>query len=134
MNEQTLSQKELLYCPKNWAFLAFFLSPILPAILYYRNSKLLNTNSKGKIVLIGSVLFVLLLFITSSFLSYYSDLIILAGAIVAVVISKILAKTQLPYYEKMKEERGLKGGRNEFPLVLLFTVIVIGLVIFYIAS
>jgi len=46
MTEQKYNQKELLYSPKNWAFLAFFLSPILPAIFFYKNSKLLGTSKK----------------------------------------------------------------------------------------
>ena len=128
MNEQQIpNQKELLYSPKNWAFIAFFLSPILPAIFYYRNCKLLNTSSKGKKILIGTIFFVLVFLVAATIFSYYSTPIILTEAIIAVIIAKKLPKTQLGAYEKMKKEKGLKGGRNEAPLMLLFLVLMIGL-------
>ncbi len=117
------NQKELLYSPKNWAFLAFFLSPILPGIFYYRNCKLLGENSKGKKVLIGTIIFVIVFLVAASIFSYYSTLILLVEAIIAVIIAKKLAKTQLAAYEKMKEEKGLKGGRSEGSLILLFLAI-----------
>lgn len=127
MNEQMPNQKEILYSPKNWAFLAFFLGPILPGIFYYRNCKLLGENSKGKKVLIGTIFFAIVFLVAATIFSYYSTPIILVEATIAVIIAKKLAKTQLAVYEKMKEEKGLKGGKNEAPLILLFLAIVIGL-------
>ena len=121
------NQKEILYSPKNWAFLAFFLGPILPGIFYYRNCKLLGETSKGKKVLIGTIIFVIAFLVAATIFSYYSTLIILVEAIISVIIAKKLSKTQLAAYEKMKEEKGLKGGRNEAPLILLFLAITIGL-------
>lgn len=123
-----INQKELLYSPKNWAFLAFFFGPILPGIFYYRNCKLLGTTLKGKKVLIGTIIFVLVFLVAATIFSYYSTPIVLVEAIIAVIIAKKLAKTQLAAYEKMKVEKGLKGGRNEAPLILLFLAIVLGLV------
>lgn len=123
MDEQKLNQEEILYCPKNWAFLSFFFSPILTAIFYYRNCKLLGETSKGKKVLIGTIVFVIAFLVTATIFSYYSTPIILVEAIIAVIIAKKLAKTQLAAYEKMKEEKGLKGGRSEGSLILLFLAI-----------
>ncbi|OGH87482.1 MAG: hypothetical protein A3J93_03035 [Candidatus Magasanikbacteria bacterium RIFOXYC2_FULL_42_28] len=123
MNEEKLNQKEILYNPKNWTFIAFFLGPILPAILYYRNCKLLGETAQGKKVLVGTIIFVLIFLVAATIFSYYSILIILVETIIAVIIAEKLAKTQLQNYEKMKEEMGLRGGRNEAALILLFLAI-----------
>ncbi|MBP7670811.1 hypothetical protein KA119_00780 [Candidatus Gracilibacteria bacterium] len=133
MSEQKHDQKELLYSPKNWAFLSFFLSPILPAVFYYRNSKLLGTDQKGKKVLIGTIIFVVTFLALTFVFDYYAILIILVEAIIAVIIAKKLAKTQLAAYEEMKKSKGLKGGRNEAPLILIFLAlwITIGFIIPY---
>ncbi|MFC1647783.1 hypothetical protein ACFL10_02195 [Patescibacteria group bacterium] len=133
MNEQKYNQKELLYNPKNWAFLAFLFSPILPAIFYYRNSKLLGTAQKGKKVLIGAIIFVIIFIALTFVFNYYSTLIIVAEVIIAVIIAKKLAKGQLPSYEKYRKEKGFKRDRNEIPLILIFLVIwiTIGFVIPY---
>jgi len=133
MTEQKHNQRDILYSPKNWAFLAFFLSPILPAIFFYKNSKLLGTSEKAKKVLIGTIIFVIAFLVPAIIFSYYAILIILIEAIIAVIIAKKLAKTQLTAYEEMKKIKGLKGGRNEAPVILLFLVIwiTIGFVIPY---
>jgi len=71
--------------------------------------------------------------VPATIFSYYATLIILVEAIIAVIISKKLAKTQLAAYEQMKKEKGLKGGKNEAPFILLFLAIwiTIGFVIPY---
>ena len=63
----------------------------------------------------------------STLFSFYATPIILLERIIAVLVAKKLAKTQITAYEKMKTEKGLKGGRNEAPLILLFLAILIGL-------
>lgn len=133
MNEQKQNQKELLYNPKNWVFLTLFFSPLLPAICYYRNCKLLHTDQKGKRVLVATVLFVLVYLSLIFIFGSYTFLILLIGTIIAVILAKKIAKTQLAAYEQMKEDRGLKGGRNEAPLILLFLAvwIMVGVVIPY---
>lgn len=123
MNKQKHNQKELLYNPKNWMFLAFILSPILPAIFYYRNSKLIGTSQKGKKILLGAIIFVVIFLSLTFIFDYYAILILLAEAITAVLIAKKLAKTQLAAYEEMKKTKDLKGGRNEAPLIILFLAI-----------
>ncbi len=125
MEEQKTNQNELLYNPKNWAFLAFFLSPILPAIFYYRNCKILGGFKKGRKVIVGTTVFVLFFIILTSIFALYSFPILILEATVAAIIAKKFAKTQQPAYEEMKTTRGLKGGRNEAPLALVFLAVVI---------
>ncbi len=120
MSKEKHGQKELLHNPRNWAFWAFFLSPILPAIFYYRNSKILGTASSGKKVLAGSILFVMAFLVPATIFSYYGTPLVISGALIAALISKKLAKGQLDAYEKMKKEKGLKGGRNDVPLAFAF--------------
>lgn len=124
MNEKH-NQKELLYSPKNWAFLAFILSPVLPAIFYYRNSKLLGTSQKGRSVLIGTIVFVIAFLIPANIFSYYAFPILFVEAIIAIIIAKKLAKDQLPAYEEMKKAKGLQGGRSEASLILIFLALAI---------
>ncbi|HLC69826.1 MAG TPA: hypothetical protein VJH75_02165 [Patescibacteria group bacterium] len=136
MTEPNYSQKELLYNPKNWVFFALLLSPILPAIFYYRNSKLLNTVQKGRRVLIGSILYVLVIVIIISIFDYYASLITVLGAVISAVVFSQLAKTQNDAYEEMKKTKNLKGGRNDVPLALLFLLIGImfGFVVPYVVN
>ncbi|MHB8831144.1 MAG: hypothetical protein ACYC44_03470 [Patescibacteria group bacterium] len=133
MSEQLHDQKELLYNPKNWVFLSFFLSPVLPAIFFYRNSKLLGASKNGKRVLIGILVLMIAFLILIFIFNYYATLILLAEAITAVIIANRLAKTQLVAYEEMKKSKGLKGGRNEAPLILTFFAIwiTVGLILPY---
>ncbi len=119
------NQKELLYGPQTWTFLAFFLSPILPAIFYYRNCKLLGTPKKGQIVLIGASALFVAGFILASIFSEYTIIILLVEAVVASIAAGRLAKTQLPAFEQMKKDKNIQGGRDEAPLILLFIVMII---------
>jgi hypothetical protein len=123
MDQQNYNQKELLHNPKNWTFFALLLSPILPAIFYYRNSKLLNTVQNGQKVIIGSIIYALVIVVLTSIFSYYSSLVVIIGAIVSAIAFSQLAKTQISAYEEMKKTKNLKGGRNDAPLALLFLAI-----------
>jgi len=123
MDQQNYNQKELLHNPKNWTFFALLLSPILPAIFYYRNSKLLSTVQTGRKVLIGSIIYALVITILVSIFTYFSSLIIVIGAIASAIAYGQLAKTQIGAYEEMKKTKNLKGGRNDAPLALLFLAI-----------
>lgn len=117
---QRPESKKLLYNPNNWAFLAFFLSPLLPAILFYRNSILLGTPKTGRQVLFGTIAYFLAFLIPIILFSHYAVLIVLAQAIISVIIAKKLAKTQIHAYDQMKIDKGLKGGRDDVPMILLF--------------
>lgn len=117
------AQNELLYNPKNWAFLAFFLSPIVPGIFFNRNCKLLGLSSTGNKVFFGTIFFVIFFIVLAVIFSQYSTYIIFAEAILSVIIAKQLAKTQVPAYEKMKVDKGLKGGRSEASVILIFIAI-----------
>lgn len=123
MKEKKFNQKELLYNPDNWFFLAFFLSPILPAIFYYRNSKLLKTKEKGKKVLMFTILFVIIFAVFIAVFPKAFGLIIFIEMIIAMIVAKKIAKTQISSYEKIKEEKNLKVSRNEAPLILIFLII-----------
>lgn len=117
---QRPESKKLLYNPNNWAFLAFFLSPLLPAILFYRNSILLGTSKTGRQVLFGTIGYFLAFLIPIIILSHYAILFTLAQAIISVIIAKKLAKTQIHAYDQMKIDKGLKAGRDDVPMILLF--------------
>jgi len=123
MTNQNLNQKELLYNPKNWVFLTLIFGPILPMIFYYRNCKLLNKTKTGILALTlmsfyTIVIIPIIIFYTQS----QNTILLILGITILIIISK-LSKTQIPAYEKMKQEKGIKGGRNEAPMILLFITI-----------
>ena len=123
-NYKSQKQKELLYNPSNWVFLSIVLTPIAPAIFYYRNAKLLR-NGNETVILLSSIAYLTGFTILAILFPYYSSLIILIEAVGAAIIASKVAKTQKSAYEKMKVDRGFKGGRSEAPVVLFFVAFII---------
>lgn len=122
MIQERHKSKELLYNPRNWVFFSIFLTPLLPAVLYKHNCKLLGHPRKGTTAIIGSILYIVMGAMLVALFYDYSSLIAMAWVIISVPITGRIARTQLEAYDRMKEEKNIQGGRNEFPLMMLFLV------------
>jgi len=98
-------------------------------IFYYRNCKLLNKTKQGIIALTLIIFYTIVIIPTLIFYFQSQNTILIISTIIILIIISKLAKTQISAYEKMKQEKGIKGGRNESPIILLFIAIWILIII-----
>ncbi len=121
---QTEDKKKLLYNPANWPFYSFLLTPIVPAIFYNRNSKILGKPQEGKKILM-LVWATFLLYVVLSFIFDLSRLFGFIFSLGWIVFFFQQSKKEKAEYMERKNKFPEAQKPKEWPVVLIAVLILI---------
>jgi len=116
----------LLYNPSNWAFYSFLFSPIVPAIFYNRNSKMLGKPEEGKKILMATAGSLILVFLILFFFDIGSGLGFVYSTAWIIFFAK-KGKEEKPVHEERKKNFPNAPRPKEWPVVVTAIVILIAL-------
>lgn len=121
---QIQDKEKLLYNPANWPFYSFLLTPVVPAIFYYRNSKILGKPQEGKniLLLVGGTM------LLSMGVSFFFDFGRLFGFIFSlgwIVFFFQQSKNEKSAYLERKNKYPHAQKPKEWPVVLIAVLILI---------